>query len=71
MRLRFIDNLGSRDAERFGVDFSKCTKGATGTFDEKTTDALLKFGIAVEDKGEGKGDATAEPAEQGAHKRKG
>ena len=67
MRLRFKDNLGSRDAERFGVDFLKCTRGATGDFDDKTAEALVKFGIAEPEKTEG----TAEETGRAGHAHRG
>jgi len=67
MRLRFRTNLGSQDAQHFGVDHTKCTIGATGTFDEKTAEGLIKLGVAEEDKGEAKDETPAPEHHAHAH----
>lgn len=48
MRLKFKTNLGSKDAELVGVDFTKCQKGMELEVSDKAGEWLIKNGIAAE-----------------------
>lgn len=45
MQVQFKINLGSADAERLGVDFKKCTKGAKVDVSRDAAELLAKRGI--------------------------
>jgi hypothetical protein len=46
MRVRFKVNLGSRDAERFGLHFEHCGKGMTPEVADEAGEWLIRHGIA-------------------------
>ncbi len=48
MVVRFTDNLGSRDAASYGLDFKLCTKGAEVEVADGTGSSLVAKRLAVE-----------------------
>lgn len=46
MQVRFKVNLGSRDAERLGLDFDNCLAGTTREVQDKAGEWLIVHGIA-------------------------
>jgi len=48
MRVKFLVNLGSRDAERHALDFRACQQGEEREVSEKAAEWLIRKGIASE-----------------------
>lgn len=44
MHVEFLTNLGSRDAQRFDLDFTKCTKGAVVEVEDSVGESLCTPG---------------------------
>lgn len=45
MKVKFRTNLGSRDAEAYGLDHTKCTAGAEVTVNNKIAELLESRGL--------------------------
>lgn len=54
MQVRFGINLGSRDAQKLGLDYTKCTKGSVHNFSDAEIKAIRdrvgEFSVVAADK---------------------